>query len=511
MGNRERVDVFSNRLRSAASKSLKTSRRWSTRGENPERRLYRMSSPITAAPKSPAQAEFVTLIASAAAIGGFLFGFDTAVINGAVLALQRTFAVGDWMIGLAVSLALLGSAAGAFAAGPIADHIGRTRTMLISSVMFFVSAIGSGVPFGIWDFIAWRVLGGVAVGAASVVAPAYIAEVAPAQLRGRLGSLQQLAIVVGIFIALLTNYAFVVAAGSAEAPFWFGIEAWRWMFWAEALPALVYGIGALLVPESPRYLVANMRNAEAEQVLSRIIGATAAQLKVKEIQATVHTEVKPRLRDIKGSSFGLLPIVWIGIALSVFQQFIGINVIFYYGSTLWRAVGFTESNALWVTVITSLTNIVTTIVAILFVDRIGRKPLLLIGSIGMTIALATMAFFFGTAPRDASGTPLLTGTPALLALIAANLYVFCFGFSWGPMVWVLLGEMFNNQIRGAALAIAASAQWISNFIVSTTFPPMASTLGLGISYGIYATFALLSFFFVSAFIRETKGKELEEM
>lgn len=470
-----------------------------------------MSLPITTATKSPKQTRFVTLIAVAAAMGGFLFGFDTAVINGAVLALKSTFGVGDWVIGLAVSLALIGSAAGAFVAGPIADRIGRTRAMVISSILFFVSAIGSGLPVGIWDFIAWRVLGGVAVGAASVVAPAYIAEVSPARLRGRLGSLQQLAIVVGIFIALLTNYWLVMASGSAETPLWFGWETWRWMFWAEAPPAVLYGIGALLVPESPRYLVANGRTGEAEAVLSEIIGPSAARLKVQEIQTTVSTEVKPKFSDLKGPAFGLLPIVWVGIVLSIFQQFVGINVIFYYGSTLWRAVGFTEENALWVNVITGLTNIITTIVAIAFVDRIGRKPLLLLGSAGMALSLATMAYFFGTAPTDASGAPLLTGTPALLALIAANLYVSCFGFSWGPVVWVLLGEMFNNRIRGAALAVAAAAQWIANFLVSTTFPPMAGSLGLGFSYGIYTAFALLSFFFVSAFVRETKGKELEEM
>lgn len=470
-----------------------------------------MSLPITAASKSPGQTRFVTLIAVAAAMGGFLFGFDTAVINGAILALKNTFAVGDWVIGLAVSLALLGSALGAFVAGPIADRIGRTRTMMISSIMFFISAIGSGLPIGIWDFIVWRVLGGVAVGAASVVAPAYIAEVSPARLRGRLGSLQQLAIVVGIFVALLTNYWLVMAAGTAEAPLWFGLETWRWMFWAEAPPALLYGVGALLVPESPRYLVANGRDREAEEVLAEIIGSSGARIKVQEIRATVSTEVKPKFSDLRGPAFGLLPIVWVGIVLSLLQQFVGINVIFYYGSTLWRAVGFTEESALWVNVITGLTNIITTIVAITFVDRVGRKPLLLLGSAGMVLSLATMAFYFGTAPTDASGSPLLTGAPALLALIAANLYVFCFGFSWGPVVWVLLGEMFSNRIRGAALALAASAQWIANFLVSTTFPPMASSLGLGFSYGIYTAFALVSFFFVSAFVRETKGMELEEM
>lgn len=217
-------------------------------------------------------AGYVILIAAAAAMGGFLFGFDTAVINGTVLALKSEFAASSLGIGLAVSLALLGSAAGAFAAGPLADRIGRTRCMMIASALFTISAIGSGLPIGIADFIFWRVLGGIAVGAASVIAPAYIAECSPAEMRGRLGSLQQLAIVVGIFAALVGAYAIASAAGSASAPFWFGYEAWRWMFWSEVPGAVMYGIFALIIPESPRFLVAQGRHAEAKDVLVRIVG-----------------------------------------------------------------------------------------------------------------------------------------------------------------------------------------------------------------------------------------------
>lgn len=451
------------------------------------------------------------MISAAAALGGFLFGFDTAVINGAVDALRSYFQAGPWLVGIAVSLALLGSALGALVAGPIADRIGRTRSMVIAAVLFLASSIGSGMPFSIWDFIVWRTIGGIAVGVASVIAPAYIAEVSPAQLRGRLGSLQQLAIVVGIFIALLSNYLIALGAGgSAANPFWFGIPAWKWMFWSEAPAAILYGIGALLVPESPRYLVANKRYEEATSVLEKILGRSAAASKVEEIRATVVTEHKPRFRDLVGPAAGLLPIVWIGIGLSLFQQLVGINVIFYYSSSLWRAVGFSEDNALAITVITGLTNIVTTLVAIAFVDKFGRKPLLLAGSAGMVVTLGAMAYLFQTAGRDAAGAPVLAGGNATAALIAANLYVFCFGFSWGPVVWVLLGEMFNNKIRGAALSVGAAAQWVANFAVSTTFPPLAAT-GLGLAYGLYAAFAALSFFFVLALVRETKGKELEQM
>lgn len=460
---------------------------------------------------SGARPAVLLLITGTAAIGGFLFGFDTAVINGAVLALKGHFDANNWLIGLAVSMALLGSALGAMLAGPFADRQGRVRTMLVCSVLFTISAIGSGFPFTIYDFIFWRALGGVAVGAASVIAPAYIAEVSPAEWRGRLGSLQQLAIVIGIFLALLGNYLIARAAGGASEDWHFGFEAWRWMFWSEIPPAVLYGILALRIPESPRYLVAQGRDDEAREVFRRLTPRINLDAKIAEVHRTLSREHKPRLRDITGGTLGLLPIVWVGIGLSVFQQFVGINVIFYYSSTLWQAVGFTEANSLIITVITSVINVLTTLLAIATVDKFGRKPLLLIGSAGMFVSLAAVAWAFGTAGVDEQGQPLVEGANAIVALIAANAYVFCFGFSWGPVVWVLLGEMFNNQIRGAALSVAAGMQWIANFAVSTTFPAMAANLGLGTSYIIYATMALLSFFFVLFLVRETKGRELEDM
>jgi sugar porter (SP) family MFS transporter len=448
------------------------------------------------------------MLALVAAIGGFLFGFDTAVINGAVAALGREFQVGSVATGFAVSSALLGSAVGAFFAGQLADRYGRVKTMIVAAIMFLISALGSGIAFNIWDFMVWRLVGGVAVGAASVIAPAYIAEVSPAHLRGRLGSLQQLAIVTGIFIALLCDYFIAVAAGSAEAPFWFGVSAWRWMFWTEIPAAIAYAVGALRIPESPRYLVAQGREAEAASVLAKVVGGDV-QAKIQEIRQTVLRERKPQLSDLVGRH-GLLSIVWIGIGLSVLQQLVGINVIFYYSSVLWQAVGFSEKDSLWITVITSITNIVTTLVAIAFVDKFGRKPLLILGSLGMTLTLGTLATTFGSAPLDAAGNPALTGNSGIIALLAANLYVFCFGFSWGLVVWVMLGEMFNNRIRGAALSLAAAAQWIANFAVSTSFPPLKD-VGLGFAYGLYTTAAAISLFFVLLLIKETKGKELEEM
>ncbi|WP_100902635.1 sugar porter family MFS transporter [Nostoc flagelliforme] len=453
---------------------------------------------------------YVILIAGAAALGGFLFGFDTAVINGAVGAIATAFNANSVETGLAVSLALLGSAVGAFYAGKIADRYGRVKAMVASSVLFTISAIGSGLPVGIWDFTFWRVLGGIAVGAASVIAPAYIAECSPSHLRGRLGSLQQLAIVVGIFIALLCDYFIAVSAGSAESPFLFGIAAWRWMFWTEIPPAILYGMSALMIPESPRYLVAQGREPEAANVLTKILGGDVLA-KIDEIRQTVLREREPSFSDLLSRNGGLLRIVWIGIGLSVLQQFVGINVIFYYSSILWQAVGFSEQSSLTITVITGAVNIITTLIAIAFVDKFGRKPLLILGSIGMTLTLGTMASIFGNAPLDAAGNPNLTGNAGTIALIAANLYVFCFGFSWGPVVWVLLGEMFNNKIRAAALSVAAAMQWVANFVISTTFPPILKNFGLGSAYGLYTIAAASSFFFILFFIKETKGIELEDM
>jgi MFS transporter, SP family, sugar:H+ symporter len=453
---------------------------------------------------------YVILISGAAALGGFLFGFDTAVINGAILALTKAFNASSWLTGLAVSLALLGSAVGAFSAGQIANRYGRVKAMVVAAVLFTMSALGSGFAFSIWDFIFWRLLGGVAVGVASVIAPAYIAECSPAQMRGRLGSLQQLAIVLGIFIALLSDYFIAVSAGSAELPFLFGIAAWRWMFLTAAFPAVLYGMAVLTIPESPRYLVAQGREQEASTVLAKILDGNVAS-KIEEIRQTVFKERKPNLSDLFGKDGRLLPIVWVGIGLSVLQQFVGINVIFYYSSVLWRAVGFSEEDSLKLTVITGAVNIVTTLIAIIFVDKFGRKPLLLLGSIGMTLTLGTLTTTFRNAALDAAGNPVLVGSAGVIALLAANLYVFCFGFSWGPVVWVLLGEMFNNNLRTSALSVAAAAQWIANFIVSTTFPPLLQYFGLGTTYGLYTVAAAISVFFVAFFIKETKGMELEQM
>jgi len=451
----------------------------------------------------------VLLVSISAALGGFLFGFDTAIVNGTVDAVKEQFNISTAAIGFVVSSALLGCAVGAWFAGPIADRIGRVRVMVIAAVVFLVSAIGSALAFDPWSLVFWRVIGGFAVGAASVIAPAYIAEVAPAELRGRLGSLQQLAIVTGIFASQIVSYALAESAGGAEKHFAWGGEAWRWMFASAAIPALVYGALALQIPESPRYLVRLGKISQAREVINRMIGGDA-DARIKDIQASIAGQVdKVKLSALRGPRFGLLPIVWVGILLSVFQQFVGINVIFYYSATLWQSVGFSESNSLLISTITSVTNIVTTVVAIMLIDKIGRKPLLLIGAIGMVITLGTLAACFSTASGHGSNVSLSPDV-GKIALVAANLYVFSFGMSWGPVVWVLLGEMFNNTIRATALAVAAAAQWLANWGISTSFPSLAS-VGLVFAYGLYGAFALLAGIFVWRAVRETKGRELESM
>lgn len=448
-------------------------------------------------------------IAIAAALGGFLFGFDTAVINGAVDALAGEFDLSAAVKGFAVSSALLGCVAGAWFAGQIANRFGRIPVMMVAAVLFLVSSIGSGLAFGVVDLIVWRVIGGLGVGAASVIAPAYIAEVSPAHVRGRLGSLQQLAIVLGIFAALLSNAALAAFAGGAAGELWVGLQAWRWMFMAEAIPAIVYGIMAIRLPESPRFLVGRGDVDKASQVLLDFTGEPDVNLRIQQIRTSIEREDRESLRDLLGSRLGLKPIVWVGILLSVFQQFVGINVIFYYSTTLWRSVGFDESDALLTSVITSVTNIAVTIVAIVIIDRVGRRLMLLVGSALMAVSLGTMALAFSFATLQ-DGEATLTAPWSTIALVAANLFVVGFGATWGPVVWVLLGEMFPNRIRAGALAVAAAAQWLANFAISTTFPVFAE-IGLTFAYGFYAFFAALSFVFVLLRVPETKGIELEDM
>ncbi|MGC1481951.1 MAG: sugar porter family MFS transporter [Chthoniobacterales bacterium] len=454
---------------------------------------------------------FVLLISCVAALGGFLFGYDSGCINGTVDALQKAFGASNLGSGFNVASMLLGCAVGAFFAGQIADRFGRRTALFAAAFCFFVSSWGSGAaPSSEW-FIAARLIGGLAVGAASVIAPAYISEVSPPAYRGRLASLQQMAIVLGLFLAFLTNYLIAAAAGGASNEFWWGFEAWQWMFWAELVPLLFFFVGLFLIPESPRFLVAVGRNDEAEKVLRRVTGSGAGE-KVREIQGTLEAGRRPRLRDlVDNSTKTVRPIVWVGLAIASLQQLVGINVVFYYGEVLWQAAGFSTDDALKINVIGGVINVASTLVAIALVDRWGRKPLLLTGSIGMACTLAILAVIFGTANVGAGGRLDLSSQLGTGALIAANLYIVFFGISWGPVMWVLLGEMFPNQIRGAALAVTGLSQWLTNFVVTMSFPPLLASIGLGGAYALYAVFAVISILVVRAIVPETKGRTLEQM
>ena len=453
---------------------------------------------------------YVILLCCVAAIGGFLFGFDSGVINGTVDALAKAFGTQSATTGFAVASVLLGCAVGAFGAGNLADSLGRRPTMLLNAILFLVSAVATGAANSAEFFIAARVAGGIAIGAASVLAPMYIAEVAPAEMRGRLASLQQMAIVTGLFFAFLSNDILARLAGGAGASFWFGAPAWRWMFWMEALPAAAFMLGILRIPESPRFLIFRGMRERAREIFARI-GGDAEKL-VREVEESLKGEHRPRLSDlvIPGTR-RIAPVLWVGMGLAAFQQFVGINIIFYYGEILWKAAGVTEQWALRINVLSGLVNILATIPAIVLIDRIGRKPLLLAGSVGMALTLGAMAIVFGTAGVGPDGKPLLGHSEAVAGLVAANLYIVAFGVSWGPVMWVLLGEMFPNQLRGAALAVSGATNWAANFAVTVTFLPLLGAVGLAGAYGFYAAAAAISLPFVWAAVRETKGKTLEQM
>ncbi|KRG71552.1 sugar porter family MFS transporter [Pseudoxanthomonas dokdonensis] len=455
----------------------------------------------------------IILISCVATIGGFLFGFDSGVINGTVDGLQTAFNSDSVGTGFNVASMLLGCAVGAYFAGRLADFFGRRAVLIVAAVFFIVSAWGSGIATGSLEFVIYRIIGGLAVGAASVMSPAYISEVSSARYRGRLATVQQIAIIGGLFAAFLSNYLLAKVAGSSLQPLWMGFEAWRWMFWIELFPAGLFLLALLFIPESPRYLVAKGRKEHAKQVLQRLYGVSEGERKLVDIDRSLAADHhRPRLSDLISKVTGRVrPIVWVGIGLAVFQQLVGINVVFYYGAVLWQAVGFSESDSLLINVISGALSIGACIVSMLLVDKVGRKPLLWVGSVGMAISLALVTVAFASGQLDASGKLVLSGSMGVLALVAANIYVIFFNASWGPVMWVMLGEMFPNQIRGSGLAVAGLFQWGANFLITWTFPMLLAGIGLAGAYGLYCLAAFISIFFVLKYVQETKGKELEQM
>jgi SP family sugar:H+ symporter-like MFS transporter len=451
----------------------------------------------------------VIAIVAVATIGGLLFGYDSGAVNGTQDGLKSAFALSEEGLGFTVGSLLIGCVVGATAAGWLADLMGRRNVMMLAALLFLVGALIQGFAESQPLFVMARMMGGIAVGAASVLSPAYISEVAPANIRGRMTTIQQIMIITGLTAAFVVNYALAASAGASTNEFWLGLQAWRWMYLMQAIPAAVFLVALFFIPESPRYLVAKGRDAEALSVLTRLFGPETATAKAAEIKASF-SDHKPRLSDVLAPGTVFRPIVWAGILLAVFQQLVGINVIFYYGATLWQLAGFTENDALLINIGSGVVSIAACFVTVLLVDKIGRKPLLLIGSAGMAVTLFTMVYAFSQGSLDASGQLVLSPQLGMLAVVAAKLYVIFFNVSWGPVMWVMLGEMFPNQFRGSALAVAGFAQWGSNYLIAQTFPIMAAWSLAG-SYSFYAICATISFFLVRAFIKETAGKELEAM
>ncbi|WBH15537.1 sugar porter family MFS transporter [Sphingomonas radiodurans] len=454
---------------------------------------------------------FIAAIVAVATIGGLLFGYDSGAVNGTQDGLRKAFNLSDGGLGFTVGSLLIGCFIGAFLAGRLADLMGRRLVMMLAALLFLIGALVQGFAQVQWLFVLARIAGGMAVGAASVLSPAYISEVAPANVRGRMTTVQQIMIITGLTTAFVVNYFLAIAAGASTNIFWGGIEAWRWMYLMQALPAAVFLLALCFIPESPRFLVAKGRHEQAAVVLTRLFGEVVAKAKLEEIRGTFDVDHRPRLSDVRAPGTFLRPIVWAGLVLAVFQQLVGINVIFYYGATLWQLAGFTEDQSLLINIVSGVVSIAACFLTIALVDKIGRKPLLLIGSAGMTVTLFTLVYVFGNGTLDADGQLQLSANLGTVALIAANLYVIFFNVSWGPIMWVMLGEMFPNQLRGSALAVCGFAQWFSNYLIAQTFPIMAAGLGLAVSYSFYGGCALISFFLVQRFIKETKGIELEAM
>jgi sugar porter (SP) family MFS transporter len=449
----------------------------------------------------------VIFITAAAAMGGFLFGYDSSVINGAVEAIRSRYDIGSATLAQVIAIALIGCAIGAAVAGRIADRIGRIRCMQISAVLFIISAVGSALPFALWDLMVWRIIGGFAIGMASVIGPAYIAEVAPPAYRGRLGSFQQAAIVIGIAISQLVNYGILQAADGDQRGKVMGLEAWQVMLGVMVIPAVIYLLFSFAIPESPRFLISVGKEAKAKEILAEVEGKDVdLDARVAEIEHGMRSEHKSSFKDLLGGGFIFKPIVWVGIGLAVFQQFVGINVAFYYSSTLWQSVGVDPSSSFFYSFTTSIINIIGTVVAMILIDRVGRRPLALVGSIGMTIGLALEAWAFSADLVDGQ-LPTVQGW---VALIAAHWFVFFFAMSWGVILWVMVGEMFPPKIRATAIGVASMFNWIANWAITASFPSM-SDWNLSATYIMYTFFAALSIPFVLKFVKETKGKTLEEM
>jgi SP family xylose:H+ symportor-like MFS transporter len=453
-------------------------------------------------------------LAFIASLGGLLFGYDTAVISGAVSAIDHNFidprglseAARDSLSGWAVSCALLGCIIGAALGAPIANSLGRRAGLMTSAILFLIGSLGSAVPeiglgpiggmgaAALAPFILYRILGGVGVGLASMLAPMYIAEIAPPRERGRLVTLQQIAIVSGITLVYFVNWA--IASLGNEA--WGYATGWRWMMASEALPAGLFLLLLFLIPDSPRWLVLKGRKDQAMAVLRRVSDEGAARATLAEIEATLVEKTRPLF------SFGSR-VILVGVMISVFQQFIGINAVLYYGPQMFRNAGFSNNVALLQTVVVGIALVAFTLVALVTVDHWGRKPLLITGAVIMAVSMFALGSLFAAGMQNA------------WPLAAAVTYIAGFSLSWGPVTWVLLAEIFPNAIKGKAMAIAVAAQWISNLFISWSFKVLDGSSFLnnlfhhGFAYWLYGAMSLFAALFVLRFVPETKQRSLEAL
>lgn len=448
---------------------------------------------------------FLIGITLVSAMGGLLFGYDWVVIGGAKPFYERFFDItaSPYLQGWAMSSALIGCLLGAVSSGFLADRYGRKRMLILAAVMFTVSAIGTGAVSDFSLFVVYRLLGGLGIGLASAISPMYIAEIAPAHLRGRLVSVNQLTIVIGILGAQLVNYLIAqpvdpLADDTAILLSWNGQMGWRWMFWAETVPAMLFFLLVFFIPESPRFLMKAGKTDKAVSILSRIGGFPYATAEKEAIEGTLMDATgKVSMRGLLDKR--VVPVVLIGVVLAVFQQWCGINVVFNYAEEVFMAAGFTVSDMLFNIVITGTVNLVFTLVAMRVVDSLGRRKLMLFGSIG----LACVYFLLG-------GSYLLK-LDGMVVLVLVLLGIATYAMTLAPITWVVLSEIFPNRLRGAAMAVATTALWTASFLLTYTFPLLNKALQAGGTFWLYALICLAGFFFIRAKLPETKGKSLEEI
>ena len=464
---------------------------------------------------------FVTIVIT---LGGLLFGYDTGVINGTQFYFSKYFELTGWLKGFIVSSALLGALLGAASAGIISKSIGRKKSLIISAVLFAISAWGSGLPEILPEsmtlMVIFRILGGIAIGMASMNAPMYIAEIAPAKIRGTLVTYYQMAVVIGFFIVFLATY--FIGTGLTEQQ---NIDyGWRYMFWSELIPAGVFLVLLFMVPKSPRWLMIKGQEQEAKNVLVAIHGQEMADKEFTEIKESIEQE--GTIKKVSIFKKSLFPIVVIGTVLSVLQQFTGINAVLYYGADIFeQALGFGKEDILLQQILLATINLLFTFIAMFTVDKLGRKPLLIIGGFGMLIGFLIMGFTLYLSDYSAvnsAGLPAISSTEGIICLVGILMFIGSFAMSMGPIVWVLLSEIFPNSIRSTAMAIAVAAQWLANYFVSQTFPIVVEsdanrlvadggTWNNSLPYFLFSAFIVFIIFFTWKWIPETKGKTLEEM